>query len=40
VPLVLAVQDTSELDWSHHPATTDLGPESTKKSGEGHPEGK
>ena len=31
VPLVLAVQDTSELDWSHHPATTDLGPIHTKK---------
>ncbi|HEX5689342.1 MAG TPA: IS4 family transposase, partial [Roseiflexaceae bacterium] len=30
VPLVLAVQDTSELDWSHHPATTDLGPLHTK----------
>ena len=30
VPLVLAVQDTSELDWSHHPATTDLGPIHTK----------
>ena len=26
VPLVLAVQDTSLLDWTHHPATTGLGP--------------
>src|SRR5262249_10540717 len=26
VPLVLAVQDTTELDWSTHPATTGLGP--------------
>lgn len=25
VPLVLAVQDTTLLDWSHHPATTGLG---------------
>jgi len=31
VPLVLAVQDTSELDWSQHPATTGLGPIHTKK---------
>jgi hypothetical protein len=31
VPLVLAVQDTSELDWSHHPGTTELGPINTKK---------
>jgi hypothetical protein len=23
---ILAVQDTTELDWSHHPATTELGP--------------
>jgi hypothetical protein len=30
VPIVLAVQDTSELDWSHHPATTGLGPIHTK----------
>jgi hypothetical protein len=30
VPLVLAVQDTSELDWSDHPATTGLGPIHTK----------
>jgi len=30
VPLVLAVQDTSELDWSQHPATTGLGPIHTK----------
>jgi hypothetical protein len=30
VRLVLAVQDTSELDWSHHPATTGLGPIHTK----------
>jgi hypothetical protein len=30
VPLVLAVQDTSELDWSHHPATSGLGPIHTK----------
>jgi hypothetical protein len=26
VPLVLAVQDTTELDWTGHPATTGLGP--------------
>ena len=26
VPLVLAVQDTTDLDYSHHPATTGLGP--------------
>jgi Transposase DNA-binding len=26
VPLVLAVQDTTYLDWSAHPATTGLGP--------------
>src|SRR5215510_3484375 len=26
VPLVLAVQDTTELDWTAHPATTELGP--------------
>jgi len=26
VPLVLAVQDTTYLDWTHHPATTGLGP--------------
>src|SRR5215831_11189859 len=26
VPLVLAVQDTTELDWTTHPATTGLGP--------------
>lgn len=26
VPRVLAVQDTTLLDWSHHPATTGLGP--------------
>jgi Transposase DNA-binding/Transposase Tn5 dimerisation domain len=25
-PLVLAVQDTTELDWTAHPATTGLGP--------------
>lgn len=25
-PLVLAVQDTTYLDWSHHPATSGLGP--------------
>ena len=25
VPLVLAVQDTSLLDWTHHPATIGLG---------------
>ncbi len=31
VPIVLAVQDTSELDWSQHPATTGLGPIHTKK---------
>lgn len=31
VALVLAVQDTSELDWSRHPATTGLGPIHTKK---------
>ena len=26
VPLVLAVQDTTELDWTAHPVTTGLGP--------------
>jgi hypothetical protein len=26
VPVVLAVQDTTELDWTAHPATTELGP--------------
>jgi hypothetical protein len=26
MPLVLAVQDTTELDWTHHPATQGLGP--------------
>jgi hypothetical protein len=26
VPLVVAVQDTTYLDWTDHPATTDLGP--------------
>jgi Transposase DNA-binding/Transposase Tn5 dimerisation domain len=26
VPLVLAVQDTTEVDWTTHPATTGLGP--------------
>jgi len=26
VPLVLAVQDTTELDWTAHPTTTGLGP--------------
>src|SRR5262245_3242926 len=26
VPLVLAVQDTTYLDWTNHPATKDLGP--------------
>ncbi|MGH8067006.1 MAG: IS4 family transposase [Candidatus Entotheonellia bacterium] len=26
VPLVLAVQDTTELDWTAHPATSGLGP--------------
>ena len=26
VPLVLAVQDTTELDYTHHPGTTGLGP--------------
>ena len=30
VPLVLAVQDTTELDWTHHPKTTELGPLSGK----------
>ena len=29
-PLVLAVQDTTYLDWSHHPATTGLGPLATE----------
>lgn len=31
VPVILAVEDTTELDWSHHPATTGLGPIHTKK---------
>lgn len=26
VPLVLAIQDTTYLDWTHHPTTTGLGP--------------
>lgn len=26
VPLVLAIQDTTYLDWTHHPNTTGLGP--------------
>src|SRR6266496_2551165 len=26
VPVVLAVQDTTELDFTHHPQTTGLGP--------------
>ena len=26
VPVVLAVQDTTEVDWTAHPATTGLGP--------------
>ena len=29
VPQVLAVNDTTLLDWTHHPATTDLGPLAT-----------
>lgn len=28
-PLILAVQDTTQLDYSHHPATTGLGPLAT-----------
>jgi len=31
VPVILAVEDTTELDWSHHPATSGLGPIHTKK---------
>lgn len=31
VPIVLAPQDTTELDYSHHPGTDDLGPIHTKK---------
>jgi hypothetical protein len=31
VPLVLAVQDTTLLDWTHHPATTGLGPLATAR---------
>jgi hypothetical protein len=31
VPLVLAVQDTTLLDWTHHPATHDLGPLASAK---------
>ena len=31
VPLILAIEDTTELDWSHHPATSGLGPIHTKK---------
>lgn len=30
VPVVLAVNDTTLLDWSHHPATADLGPLATR----------
>ena len=29
VPQVLAVHDTTDLDWTHHPATTGLGPLAT-----------
>ena len=29
VPVVLAVQDTTEVDWTAHPATTGLGPSGT-----------
>ena len=32
VPIVLAVQDTSVLDWTTHPATTGLGPVATSSS--------
>jgi hypothetical protein len=32
VPLVLAVQDTTILDWTTHPATTGLGPVATSSS--------
>ena len=32
VPLVLAVQDTTTLDWSTHPATIGLGPIATSSS--------
>lgn len=31
VPIILAVKATAELDWSHHPATTGLGPIHTTK---------
>ena len=31
VPLALAVQDTTLLDWTHHPATTGLGPLASAK---------
>lgn len=31
VAVILAVQDTTELDWSHHPETTGLGPIHTTK---------
>jgi hypothetical protein len=31
LPLVLAVQDTTSLDWTHHPATADLGPLETAR---------
>src|SRR6266704_3452401 len=30
-PLILATQDTTLLDYSHHPATTGLGPLATPK---------
>jgi len=26
VPIVLAVRDTTEVDWTGHPATTEFGP--------------
>lgn len=32
MPLVLAVQDTTTLDWTSHPATTGLGPIATASS--------
>lgn len=32
VPIVLAPQDTTELDYSHHPGTDDLGPIHTKST--------
>jgi Transposase DNA-binding len=38
VPLVLAAQDTTLLDWTHHPATTGLGPLGSAPAGAAGPQ--